>query len=315
MFGPDSDPLEHVALGQEVDAIVVAPATANFIGKVAGGIGDDLLTTIMLAATRPVLICPAMNAEMWANPVVQGNLARLKGRGLMVMEPAAGSLACGAVGLGRLPEPDLIVEAAARLLCVPDLAGRQVLVTAGPTHEDFDPVRFLTNRSSGKQGYALAKVAWRRGADVTLVSGPTSLPAPYGVKFVAVRSARDMQAAVKAHFPEVDALLMAAAVSDYRPTQVEIRKIKRAHEEMTFHLTANPDILKQVAALKAQADRGGFRGRDPRPGGRGAPQDAGETSGPHCGQRRQPAGFRVPGGHQRSHPDPPGRATRCPCRC
>ena len=165
MFGPESDPLEHVALGQEVDAIVVAPATANFIGKVAGGIGDDLLTTIMLAATRPVLICPAMNTEMWANPVVQGNLARLKGRGLLVMEPAAGSLACGAVGLGRLPEADLIVEAAARLLCVPDLAGRQVLVTAGPTHEDFDPVRFLTNRSSGKQGYALAKVAWRRGAE------------------------------------------------------------------------------------------------------------------------------------------------------
>ena len=182
MFGPDSDPLEHVALGQAVDAIVVAPATANFIGKVAGGIGDDLLTTIMLAATRPVLLCPAMNTEMWANPVVQGNLARLKGRGLLVMEPAAGSLACGAVGLGRLPEADLIVEAAARLFCVPDLAGRQVLVTAGPTHEDFDPVRFLTNRSSGKQGYALAKVAWRRGADVTLVSGPTSLPAPYGVK-------------------------------------------------------------------------------------------------------------------------------------
>ena len=163
---------------------MVAPATANFIGKVAGGIGDDLLTTIMLAATRPVLICPAMNAEMWANPVVQGNLARLKGRGLMVMEPAAGPLACGAVGLGRLPEPDLIVEAVAGLLSPRDLAGRKVLVTAGPTHEDFDPVRFLTNRSSGKQGYALARVAWRRGADVTLVSGPTSLPAPYGVKCV-----------------------------------------------------------------------------------------------------------------------------------
>jgi phosphopantothenoylcysteine decarboxylase/phosphopantothenate--cysteine ligase len=192
-----------------------------------------------------------MNAEMWANPVVQGNLARLKGRGLMVMEPAAGSLACGAVGLGRLPEPDLIVEACARLLSPQDLAGWKILVTAGPTHEDFDPVRFLTNRSSGKQGYALAKVAWRRGADVTLVSGPTSLTAPYGVKFVAVRSARDMQAAVKAYFPEVDVLLMAAAVSDYRPTQAEIRKIKRAHEEMQFHLTQNPDILKQVAGHKS----------------------------------------------------------------
>jgi len=258
LWSADTNPLEHIALGQEVDAIVVAPATANFIGKVAGGIGDDLLTTIMLAATRPVLICPAMNTEMWANPVVQGNLTRLKGRGLQVMEPAAGSLACGAVGLGRLPEPDLIVEAAARLLCEPDLAGRRVLVTAGPTHEDFDPVRFLTNRSSGKQGYALAKVAWRRGARVTLVSGPSSLPAPYGVELISVRSARDMLAAVKEHFPGADVLLMAAAVSDYRPTQAEARKIKRAHEEMTFHLTANPDILKQVAVLKQQQVVVGF---------------------------------------------------------
>ena len=258
MFGPDADPLEHVALGQEVDAIVVAPATANLIGKVAGGIGDDLLTTILLAATRPVLICPAMNVEMWANPVVQGNLARLKGRGLRVMEPAAGPLACGAVGLGRLPEPDLIVEAVAGLLTPQDLAGRKVLVTAGPTHEDFDPVRFLTNRSSGKQGYALARVAWRRGGDVTLVSGPTSLSAPYGVKCVMVRSARDMQAAVKARFPEADVLLMAAAVGDYRPTQAEVRKIKRAHEEMAFHLTANPDILKQVASHKSRQIVVGF---------------------------------------------------------
>ncbi len=251
LWGGGSEPLEHVALGQEVDALVIVPATANFIGKLAAGIGDDLLTTIMLAATKPVLLCPAMNVEMWANPVVEENLARLKGRGLTVMEPAAGSLACGAVGLGRLPEPDLIVEACARLLCAPDLAGRQVLVTAGPTHEDFDPVRFLTNRSSGKQGYALAKVAWRRGAKVTLVSGPTCLAAPYGVQRVAVRSARDMLIAVPEHFPKTDVLLMAAAVGDYRPTQSEIRKIKRgAQEEMQFQLTQNPDILKQVALSK-----------------------------------------------------------------
>jgi phosphopantothenoylcysteine decarboxylase/phosphopantothenate--cysteine ligase len=250
MFGPESEPGQHISLAQEVDAIVVAPATANFLGKVAAGIGDDLLTTIMLAATRPVLMCPAMNDQMWANPVVQENLARIKGRGLMVMEPAAGPLACGAVGLGRLPEPDLIVEAAARLLSPPDLAGRRILVTAGPTHEDFDPVRFLTNRSSGKQGYALAKVAWRRGAEVTLVSGPTSLSAPYGVNRLMVHSARDMLAAVAERFPKADVLLMAAAVSDYRPTQAEIRKIKRAQESMQFHLTQNPDILKQLASLK-----------------------------------------------------------------
>jgi phosphopantothenoylcysteine decarboxylase/phosphopantothenate--cysteine ligase len=250
MFGPQSDPLEHVSLGQEVDAIVLAPATANLIGKLAAGIGDDLLTTIMLAATKPVLLCPAMNVEMWANLVVQGNLARLKGRGFTVMEPAAGPLACGAVGLGRLPEPDLIVEACGRLLSPQDLAGRRVLVTAGPTQEDFDPVRFLTNRSSGKQGYALARVAWRRGAEVILVSGPTALTVPYGVEQVPVRSARDMLAAVTERLPAADVLLMAAAVSDYRPTQAEIKKIKRGREEMQFHLTQNPDILKQVATIK-----------------------------------------------------------------
>jgi phosphopantothenoylcysteine decarboxylase / phosphopantothenate---cysteine ligase len=252
LWGGGSDPLEHVALGQEVDAIVLAPATANLIGKLACGIGDDLLTTIMLATTKPVLLCPAMNVEMWANPVVQENLARLRSRGLHVMEPNAGPLACGAVGLGRLPEPDLIVEACARLLSPQDLSGRKVLVTAGPTHEDFDPVRFLTNRSSGKQGYALARVAWRRGAEVTLVSGPTSLPAPCGVEQVQVRSAQDMQAAVQEHFPATDVLLMAAAVSDYRPTQAEIRKIKRGHGNMQFHLTQNADILKQVAPLKTR---------------------------------------------------------------
>ena len=258
MFGPESEPLEHVALGQEVDAIVLAPATANLIGKLAGGIGDDLLTTIMLAATKPVLLCPAMNVEMWANPAVQDNLVRLQARGIIVMEPAAGSLACGAVGFGRLPEPDLIVEALARLVSPQDLAGCKVLVTAGPTHEDFDPVRFLTNRSSGKQGYALARVAWRRGAEVTLVSGPSALAAPYGVNRIMVRSARDMLAAVRERFPETDVLLMAAAVSDYRPTQAEILKIKRCHEEMQFHLTQNADILKQMAPKKTRQIVVGF---------------------------------------------------------
>jgi phosphopantothenoylcysteine decarboxylase / phosphopantothenate---cysteine ligase len=190
---------------------------------------------------------------------VQENLEKLRRRGVLVMEPAAGPLACGAIGLGRLPEPELIVEAGTRLLCGQDLAGRKVLVTAGPTFEDFDPVRFLTNRSSGKQGYALAKVAWRRGAEVILVSGPANLPAPYGVNRVQVRSARDMEKAVKEHFPGADVLLMVAAVSDYRPTQVEIRKIKRRNQaEMQFHLTQNPDIVKQVAALKTRQIVVGF---------------------------------------------------------
>jgi phosphopantothenoylcysteine decarboxylase/phosphopantothenate--cysteine ligase len=258
LWGGGSEPLEHVALGQEPDAIVLAPATANLIGKLAGGIGDDLLTTILLAATKPVLVCPAMNVEMWRNPVVRENLGKLRSRGFTVLDPEAGGLACGAVGLGRLPEPETIVEVLARLISPQDLAGVRVLVTAGPTHEDFDPVRFLTNRSSGKQGYALAKVAWRRGAEVCLVSGPTSLAAPYGVEVLAVRSAREMQAAVRERFPQTDVLLMAAAVSDYRPTRPEIRKIKRGLEEMQFHLTQNPDILKDLRSLKVEQIVVGF---------------------------------------------------------
>ena len=258
MFGPGSDPLEHVALGQEVDAIVLAPATANLIGKLAAGIGDDLLTTVMLAATKPVLVCPAMNDQMWHNPVVQENLDRLRARGLHVMEPEAGELACGAVGLGRLPEPEAIVEAASRLVSPQDFMGYRVLVTAGPTYEDFDPVRFLTNRSSGKQGYALARVAWRRGADVCLISGPTARSAPYGVELVPVRSAREMADAVKERFPGTDVLLMAAAVSDYRPSRAEVKKMKRGQEEMQYHLTQNPDILKGLARRKTRQVVVGF---------------------------------------------------------
>jgi phosphopantothenoylcysteine decarboxylase/phosphopantothenate--cysteine ligase len=258
LFGQGAEPLEHVALGQEVDAIVLAPATANLIGKLAGGIGDDLLTTVLLAATRPILVCPAMNSEMWANPVVQENLSRLRARGLAVLEPEAGSLACGAVGLGRLPEPEVILEALARVLSPQDLAGRRVLITAGPTHEDLDPVRFLTNRSSGKQGYALARAAWRRGARVTLVSGPASLPAPYGVELVAVRSAREMLAAVQSRFPEADALLMAAAVGDYYPLNFAEHKLKRGPKQLEVTLTPNPDILKELRALKTRQVMVGF---------------------------------------------------------
>jgi phosphopantothenoylcysteine decarboxylase/phosphopantothenate--cysteine ligase len=258
MFGPGSEPLEHVALGQEVDALVLAPATANLIGKMASGVGDDLLTTILLAANKPILVCPAMNCEMWAHAAVQENVARLKARGLTVLDPEAGELACGATGYGRLPEPETILEALARLLSPQDLAGRRILVTAGPTHEDLDPVRFLTNRSSGKQGYALAKVARRRGAKVSLVSGPSHLPAPYGVERVEVRSAREMLDAVLARFPRAEALLMAAAVGDYHPTGRAEHKIKRGPQELTVHLTQSPDILKEVALLKEKQVVVGF---------------------------------------------------------
>lgn len=250
LWGDKVNPLEHIFLGQQVDAIVIAPATANVIGKLAGGIGDDLLTTILLAATRPALICPAMNCEMWANPAVQENVARLAGRGFEIMPPDCGELACGALGFGRLPDPETIVEALARLVCRQDLAGQRVLVTAGPTHEDLDPVRFLTNRSSGKMGYALARVAWRRGAQVSLVSGPTVLPDPYGVEMVRVRSAAEMLQAVTGRFPASEALLMAAAVSDYRPESLADQKIKRAGQVQQFKLLQNPDILQSVSALK-----------------------------------------------------------------
>jgi phosphopantothenoylcysteine decarboxylase/phosphopantothenate--cysteine ligase len=250
LWGEKVNPLEHIFLGQQVDAIVLAPATANIIGKLAAGIGDDLLTTILLAATRPVMVCPAMNCEMWANPVVQENVARIASRGLMIMPPAAGDLACGATGAGRLPEPEIILEALARLVCTQDLTGQRVLVTAGPTHEDLDPVRFLTNRSTGKMGYALARVAWRRGASVTLVSGPTTLPDPYGVEVVRVRSAGEMLKEVRRRFPAVEALIMAAAVGDYRAEKLAEKKMKRGAEAQQIKLVQNADILKEVATLK-----------------------------------------------------------------
>jgi phosphopantothenoylcysteine decarboxylase/phosphopantothenate--cysteine ligase len=250
LWGDKVNPLEHIFLGQQVDAIVIAPATANIIGKLAAGIGDDLLTTIMLAATRPVLVCPAMNCDMWANPVVQENVARLAARGLVIMPPVTGDLACGATGAGRLPEPETIVEALARLVSQQDLVGQRLLITAGPTHEDLDPVRFLTNRSTGKMGYAIARMAWRRGASVTLVSGPTTLPDPYGVEVVRLRSASEMLKEVRGRFPAVEALVMAAAVSDYRAESLAEKKIKRGAETQQVRLVQNADILKEVAPLK-----------------------------------------------------------------
>jgi phosphopantothenoylcysteine decarboxylase/phosphopantothenate--cysteine ligase len=258
LWGDKVNPLEHIFLGQQVDAIVIAPATANLIGKVASGIGDDLLTTILLAAARPVLVCPAMNCEMWANPVVQENAAKLADRGLTIMAPTAGELACGAAGYGRLPEPETIVEALARLVSRQDLAGRRVLVTAGPTHEDLDPVRFLTNRSSGKMGYALARVAWQRGAEVSLVSGPTALLAPYGVEVVRVRTAEEMLREVRKRFPAAEALIMAAAVSDYRAERLSGKKMKRGAEAQQISLVQNADILKEVASLKKHQVMVGF---------------------------------------------------------
>lgn len=258
LFGPGSAPLEHITLGQESDALVLAPATANLIGKLAAGIGDDLLTTLVLAATGPILVCPSMNVRMYENPIVQENLEDLKKAGFHILPPATGELACGVQGPGRLPEPAVIVEEITALLSPKDLSGRKILVTAGPTHEDLDPVRFLSNRSTGKMGYALARVARRRGAAVCLVSGPSALPPPPGVERLMVRSALEMQEVLMEHFSQIDALLMAAAVSDYRPTSFMGRKIKRQGEEILLKLNHNPDILQELGKQKTRQLLVGF---------------------------------------------------------
>ena len=218
----------HIALAEFAEVVVIAPATANLIGKLASGIADDLLTTVLLAATAPVLVCPAMNAKMYANSIVKENRERLVSHGYAVLEPGYGELACRTEGQGRLPDALEIVEEIESLLSPKDLQGEQILVTAGPTQEPFDPVRYITNYSSGKMGYALAVMARRRGASVTLISGPTELPAPRGVHFVPVQTALAMRDSVLDHLKEATVVIKAAAVADYRPTVCRTTKIKKA---------------------------------------------------------------------------------------
>lgn len=241
----------HIRIVQEANLLAVAPATANILGKFAHGIADDLLSTIYLSCTAPVLLAPAMNVEMWNNQAVRENVETLRRRGHHIVEPESGILACGMEGEGRLADPGVIV---ARILDLVkhgrQLAGLRILVTAGPTVEDIDAVRFLSNRSSGKMGYAVAAAASLRGASVTLVSGPTGLPVPAGVEAVHVRSAREMQDAVLRLFPSVDVVVKAAAVSDYRPVSPATRKIKRQSEDVSLALTPNDDILALLGAQK-----------------------------------------------------------------
>ena len=224
----------HIDLADSADLLVIAPATANVIGKLAAGIADDLLTTVVLATQAPVLVAPAMNVHMLAHPLVQANLAKLRGAGYHVMETASGSLACGYEGKGRLPEPPVIVEEIRALLRSKDLAGEHIVVTAGPSREPLDPVRYLSNRSSGKMGYALARAAARRGARVTLVSGPTALAPPTGVRTVPVVTAEEMRGAVLAEFESATAVFMAAAVADYRPHAPAAQKMKRGDGSETW---------------------------------------------------------------------------------
>lgn len=251
--------VEHIALAERADLVLVAPATANIVAKIAGGICDDLLSTVICATTAPVLLCPAMNNNMYANPIYQQNERRLLSLGYHVLPPAYGRLASGAVGRGRLPEPPAIVQAAVELLSRGrDYEGIPVVITAGPTREFFDPVRYLSNPSSGKMGFAVAQEAAARGGHVTLITGPVSLPDPPGVRVVRVITAEQMLAAVLEHFNGTGLFVGTAAVSDYRPVVVAQHKIKKGPEHLAIELTRNPDILATVGERKGKAVLVGF---------------------------------------------------------
>ena len=266
LFDDPQDPIHHISLAQEADVFLIAPCTANVMAKIAAGIADDLLTTTALATTAPVMIAPAMNVHMYENQITQDNIAALKRRGFSFIEPDAGYLACGEVGKGRLPEPADIVSAVLRKLAEPSgastngasgetgaLSGKRIMITAGPTVEAIDPVRYITNRSSGKFGYALAEAAARKGASVTLISGPVALPAPQGVEVVYVESARDMLAAATPVFEGCDVGIFAAAVADVRPAVQLDRKLKKGvndAELQNIALVENPDVLATLGAAK-----------------------------------------------------------------
>ncbi|MBQ7277639.1 MAG: bifunctional phosphopantothenoylcysteine decarboxylase/phosphopantothenate--cysteine ligase CoaBC [Clostridia bacterium] len=237
----------HIAVAAETELVLIAPATANIIGKLAHGLADDMLTTTVLACTCPKAVAPAMNTNMYENPVTQDNLSTLSRYGWHIAKPASGLLACGAEGKGRLPEPETLLDLCDYLIGHDkDLAGKRLLVTAGPTREALDPVRYLSNRSTGRMGYAIARAAARRGAQVTLVSGPTDLQPPAFVQTVPVVSAEDMFEAVSARAPEADIIIKAAAVADYRPAAVADNKLKKGEGELSIPLTRTQDILSYV---------------------------------------------------------------------
>ena len=261
LFDDPSDPIHHISLAQEPDLVVVAPATANIIAKMANGIADDLISTTLLATPRPIVIAPAMNNGMWMAPATQANMATLRDRGVHVVGPGSGYLACGDVDTGRMSEPEDIVEAICEVLNpVPqDLAGKRIVITAGPTHEPIDPVRFIGNRSSGKMGIALAGEAARRGAAVTLVLGPTSLDVPRDVECVHVQTAAEMLQAALSAFQTADAAICAAAVADYTPVAPADHKLKKANERLDrIELVETVDILAELSRQKGERRVIGF---------------------------------------------------------
>ncbi|MEW6327058.1 MAG: bifunctional phosphopantothenoylcysteine decarboxylase/phosphopantothenate--cysteine ligase CoaBC [Thermodesulfobacteriota bacterium] len=258
LFNNPAEPAAHINLPRQADVVVIAPATANFIGKMAHGIADDLLSTIVLAAQKPVLVCPAMNSAMYEHPAIKGNLEQLRKYGYLVVEPETGPLACGDEGPGRLAEPSTICEAIKTALEKKDLQGRKILITAGPTEEPIDPVRFISNRSSGKMGYSLARVARRRGAEVVLISGPTCLSKPWGIEFVPVRTAAEMHKAVMSYFDRATIVIKAAAVADYGAATVLPQKLKKGTRNLALKLTRTPDILKELGRRKKRQILVGF---------------------------------------------------------
>jgi phosphopantothenoylcysteine decarboxylase/phosphopantothenate--cysteine ligase len=252
LFDEADAAIRHIDWAAATDLAVIAPATANCIGKLAQGIADDALSTYMLAVTAPVVICPAMNTHMFGHPSVQRNLETLQGYGHILIDPDAGELACGTVGPGRLPEPAYIMEKLATVMGPDDFAGRSILVTAGPTREAIDPVRYVSNPSTGKMGFAIARAACQRGAKVKLVCGPVGLPDPIGVAVQRVESAQEMYDTVLALLDGVDTVIGSAAVSDYRPAACAAHKIKKTADQMTLELERTRDILKAIGQRKGE---------------------------------------------------------------
>ena len=254
-YAPDNpDPIAHITFSQTADLLVVAPATANIIAKFANGIADDFLSSTYLACSGPVLIAPAMNTTMWEHPATQRNLQRLRADGVHIMEPDAGEMACGTIGPGRLSEPERIVAAALEILSstksAKDLTGERFLITVGATREEIDPVRFISNRSSGRMGYAIAEAALRRGGDVTVVRGITTVNPPAGLKIVEAISAEEMSQAVARERGNTSVFIGAAAIADYRPSQRADQKIKKSNDSITLTLERTPDVLSEVAASR-----------------------------------------------------------------
>ncbi|MCD6581746.1 MAG: bifunctional phosphopantothenoylcysteine decarboxylase/phosphopantothenate--cysteine ligase CoaBC [Desulfuromusa sp.] len=250
--------IDHISLADRADLFILAPATANLIGKIAQGLADDLLTTSVMATKAPVLIAPAMNSNMYDNPIYQRNQKCLADSGYHILEPVSGSLACGWEGKGKLPDPAIIFAAAESVLAPKDLLGCHILVTAGPTREEIDPVRYISNYSSGKMGFAIAAAAQQRGAQVTLIAGPTNLTVPVGVRCVPVFSADEMRTAVFTHLDNIDVVIKAAAVADYRPVDRSVQKMKKTADKLTLKLEKNLDILAELGQKKGALVLVGF---------------------------------------------------------